>query len=228
MVVVRPFPPSGHCTTETVDLAAAAKKRAAPSESGASRQAKAPKPKARPSVDSGARASTDPPARSNLRPLLTLDEAVDMWLLTLDSIGDTFTDHGPRNRLTLMLAIHRLALGLLAAMGNAVQTACARVEAARAEARADDSLVEVELEPEPDPESDETCWMQLPSPLQLVLQQLQVYLEGRDKTAARHMAEWLLDWMSHRCTNEAAGYFLGHMGGDVALVTSLLVTFAGP
>ena len=196
--------------------------------SGASRPAKAPTPKARPSTTSGARASTDPPARSNLRPLLTLDEAVDMWLLTLgirdideavgtglipqrtvDSIGDTFIEHGPRNRLTLMLAIHRLALGLLAAMGNAVQTACTRVETARSgAARADDSLVEVELEPEADPESDETYWMQRSSPLQLLLQQLQVYLEGRDKTAAQHMAEWLLDWMSHRCANDAAGYFL--------------------
>ena len=132
---------------------------------------------------------------------------------TMDSIGDTFTEHGPRNRLTLMLAIHRLALGLLAAMGNAVSEACARAEAARAEAaRTDSSLVEVELEPEPDPESDETYWMQLPSPLQLVVQQLQAYLEGRDKTAAQHMAEWLLDWMSHRCADDAAGYLSGSYG----------------
>ena len=73
---------------------------------------------------------------------LNLDMAVNPWMLvlgmrnidepqgedflptgTMESIGNTFLNHTMEDRMTLMLAIHRLVLGLLSAVGEAIQQA---------------------------------------------------------------------------------------------------------
>ena len=221
------------CTAETLSLADAATRARVRSARAEAEPRARPTPKAMPRRG---RANPAPPAdaaepRRDDGPL-THDQALDTWMLTLgirsvdesagsgflpqhvkDSIGDTFMDHNAVDRLTLALAIHRLAYYLMTAMGEAIQQAQRRTN----------ETVEVELEPE----SDESLYMQAPSPWLRLLQNLQEDLENKPKDGSRGAAEWLLDWLNHRCTDSAGGYFLGHMRGNPEALTSLLVTFAG-
>ena len=177
---------------------------------------------------------------------ITVDMAVDTWMLALglrnisdtvggtflpepvmSNLGETFLSHGVQDRLTLMLAIHRLALSLLAAMGEAAQQAAAAEQAGTAE-------VTVRVDPE-DAESDETMWMQMPSSpaeeedndWEPLMRGFVAAMEGRRKPAQARIAEWMLEWLDHRCSDERAGYLLGHMQGNTATLTATLVTFAG-
>ena len=129
------------------------------------------------------------------------------------NIGDTFVDHSQQDRMVLMLAVHRLVLRLLAAMGEAIEQAVQREDA---------NLVEVAVE-----ESDDSIYMQLPTVFQQLLQELVHSLESIDKTSQPRVAEWLVDWLDHRCANAAGGWFLGHSTGNVAAVLAVLATFVG-
>ncbi|CAE7835656.1 unnamed protein product [Symbiodinium necroappetens] len=177
---------------------------------------------------------------------ITVDMAVDTWMLALglrnindtvggtflpeqvmSNLGETFLSHGMQDRLTLMLAIHRVALALLAAMGEAAQQAAAAERMGTAE-------VTVRVEPE-EAESDETMWMQMPSSpsgadendWEPLMRGFIAAMEGRRKPAQARIAEWMLEWLDHRCSDERAGYLLGHMHGNTATLTATLVTFAG-
>ena len=172
---------------------------------------------------------------------MTLGVAVDTWLLvlgvrsideeigpsmlpeaTMANIGETFLDHDPTDRLTLMLALHRLVLGLLSAMGEAIQTASPPSSASRG-----DQMQTVRVEEEK--EDDHSVWMQMPmeNDWYPLLQTLIADLEKQAKITQKRAAEWLLDWLGHRCTNTMAGYFLGHMGGRPGELTAVLATFSG-
>ena len=61
-----------------------------------------------------------------------------------------------------------------------------------------------------------------------LLESFMAALESQGKDSQPRIAEWLIDWLEHRTCDEQAGYLLGHMGGNTALLTSVLVTFAGP
>ena len=63
--------------------------------------------------------------------------------------------------------------------------------------------VEVELE------DDFVSHMQMPIGWTGLLAELQLSL------AMARAAEWLVEWLSHCCTNWAEGMLLGHMGGNV-------------
>ena len=155
--------------------------------------------------------------------LRNIDEAVGHTFLpqnTMVNIGETFAEHSITDRQMLMLAMHRLVLQLLAAMGEAVQTAM------RNPRSGDREMVTVTVEAE---EDDDTMWMQLP-PVNDGWPLLQSFMEAMDqqiKISQRCMAEWLLDWLSHRCTDERQGYLLGHMGGRTVDLTAALVTYSG-
>ena len=125
-----------------------------------------------------------------------------------------------------MLAMHRLVLQLLAAMGEAVQQAMRTSRGAENSRGGDRDMVTVAVEED---EDDDVMWMQLP-PVNDWWPLLQSFMEDMDrqiKTSQQCMAEWLLDWLSHRSTNELQGYFLGHMPGRPSDLTAALVTYAG-
>ena len=107
-----------------------------------------------------------------------LNEPVDGGFLsqsTVHSIGDTLMDCSPADRVTLLLAMQRLALNLAVAMSNAVQTAI------QASAANENTVVNVSVEGD---ESDENLWMQMPSPWKLLHQSFREALEeARNKEA---------------------------------------------
>ena len=177
-----------------------------------------------------------PPEATSAAPI-TLDMAVDTWMLalglrsidedightflprrTIDSLGATFLDHSLQDRQTLMLAMHRLVLGLLSAMGEAARAATLRER--------DDNPG---AETGGDDDEDDVMWMQLPATNDWIplVAALQAELEGQHPQSKRRLSEWLLDWLDHRCTDSQHGYFLGHMTGRPAEITAMLVTFAG-
>ena len=155
--------------------------------------------------------------------LLNIDEEVGHTFLpqsTMVNIGETFVNHTLADRQMLMLAMHRLVLHLLSAMAEAVQNAMQHPRGG------DRDMVTVAVE---DEEDDDTMWMQLPPvndwwPL---LNRFMAELDQHVKTSQRCMSEWLLGWLSHRCTDERRGYLLGHMTGRTADLTAVLVTYSG-
>ena len=162
----------------------------------------------------GASANPAPPAdaaepRRDDGPL-THDQALDTWMLTLgirsvdESAGSGFLPQHVKDSIGDTFMDH-----------NAVD----RLTLALTIHRLAYYLME--------PESDESLYMQAPSPWLRLLQNLQEDLENKPKDGSRGAAEWLLDWLNHRCTDSAGGYFLGHMRGNPEALTSLLVTFAG-
>ena len=117
---------------------------------------------------------------------ISLDTAVDTWMLTLElrHADDPVGDH-----LLLMMAVHRLVLRLLAAMGEAIQQAVQREQ---------DDTMEVQVE-----EDDDSIYMQLPTAFQQLLQELLHSLESNRKDSQPRVAEWLVDWLEHRCAKNA-------------------------
>ena len=155
--------------------------------------------------------------------LRNIDEEVGHTFLpqsTMVNIGETFTNHTVADRQMLMLAMHRLVLHLLSAMGEAVHNAMQHPRGG------DRDMVTVAVE---DEEDDDTMWMQLPpvNDWWPVLNRFMAELDQQIKTSQRCMSEWLLDWLSHRCTDERHGYLLGHMKGRTADLTAVLVTYSG-
>ncbi|CAE7041077.1 unnamed protein product, partial [Symbiodinium sp. CCMP2592] len=142
----------------------------------------------------------DDPSSTNLLP---------DWMLR--SIGDTFLDHGPQDRLVLMMAVSRLVQVLLANLGTALENAM------RDQSEGPKDEVEVEV--------DDSSYMQLPNTgdWSKLLRSLQEDMESRDKLVMSRAAEWLMDWLNHRCTDSQAGKFLGHMDGAVSDIVALLV-----
>ena len=116
----------------------------------------------------------------------------------MDSIGDTFLDHSPSDRLMLMLAVQKLAWGLISAMGEAIQ------QAAQSEANEE---VEVALEDDGaaylqtsvtsgrGEVPDETSYMQAISsegdPWQQLLQELCLNWKHGAKTTADRSGWWI-------------------------------------
>ncbi|CAE7845629.1 unnamed protein product [Symbiodinium microadriaticum] len=241
---------SPHCTRETrnlAEIAAAVRARAhqrttCPSNPRRERQPREPAhaPPGSATRPPASRPHRDHPDEAPIAPM-TLDMAVDTWLLvlgvrnideeigpsmlpesTMANIGETFHGHDSTDRLTLMLALHRLVLGLLSAMGDAIQAASPPSSASRG-----DQMDTVRVDEED--EDDQSVWMQMPmeNDWYPLLQALIVDLEKQAKITQRRAAEWLLDWLGHRCTNSKAGYFLGHMGGRPGELTAVLATFSG-
>ena len=73
--------------------------------------------------------------------------------------------------------------------------------------------VEVAVEHEDDQDNDMTSHMQLPPEWGFLLQSFQADLELRDRGSQAGIAEWMVDWLGHRCCNEREGYFVGHVQG---------------
>ena len=131
------------------------------------------------------------------------------------NIGETFVEHSVPDRQMLMLAMHRLVLQLLAAMGEAVQQAMQNTGGGASSRGGDREMVTVAVEED---EDDDVMWMQLP-PVNDWWPLLQGFMEAMDqqvKMSQRCMAEWMLDWLSHRCTR-----------GRPSDLTAALVTYAG-
>ena len=117
-----------------------------------------------------------------------------------------------------MMAVHRLCLHLLAAMGEAIQEATQAADGSGAHEMVDVPVENVD---------DDVLLMQMPGQWQVLLQAILKDLESKDKGTASKVSQWLLEWLQHRCTDEARGYYLGHMGEPAASLVSILVTFAG-
>ncbi|CAE7245435.1 unnamed protein product [Symbiodinium sp. CCMP2592] len=125
----------------------------------------------------------------------------DMWttrsvtisslLMSRPASATPMWSHNMQDRQVLMLAIHRLVLRLLAAMGDAIQTAVTHER---------EETMEVAVE-----EDDEYIYMQMP----------------------KDFPDLLLALLEHRCANNAAGWFLGHSGGNVGMTVAVLATFVG-
>ena len=99
------------------------------------------------------------------------------------------------------MAVHRLCLHLLAAMGEAIQEATQAADGSGAHEMVDVPVENVD---------DDVLLMQMPGQWQVLLQAILKDLESKDKGTASKVSQWLLEWLQHRCTDEARGYYLGH------------------
>ena len=52
-------------------------------------------------------------------------------------------------------------------------------------------------------EDDDSIYMQLPTAFQQLLQELLHSLESNSKDSQPRVAEWLVDWLEHRCAKNA-------------------------
>ena len=236
------------CSAERVDLLEVARAR------GESRTAKAKavpvlapgRPDVRDERPSGSAGPITP------RAALTLEHAVDTWLLVLGikdideedegflpdrvsgSIRETFLGFSGPDRLTMALAFTRVVQGLLSTVGHILEAAAQGVEGAGAspaataprESREDRGHVEVEVEVD----DDESYYMQV-SMVSMgptwtdSLQRLQAQLEEQPKCTRALNVRFLMSWLDHRHTNTREGYWLGHSRGLAADLLALLTAY---
>ena len=183
------------------------------------------------------------------RTALTLEHAVDTWLLVLGikdideedegflpdrvsgSIRETFLGFNGPDRLTMALAFTRVVQGLLSTVGHILEAATQGVEGASANPATtsprgsldDREQVEVEVEEE----DDESYYMQVSMSVTWVdsLQRLQAQLEEQPKCTRALNVRFLLSWLDHRHTNTRDGYWLGHSRGLAADLLALLAAY---
>ena len=237
---------SARCSNERVDLGAMARARAARDRAEPRREVSKPKPKtkSRPKQairDAPARSEEARPSERDPPPPLTLEEAVDTWLLVLGirgidegtqdflpervvgAIQETFMGFEGVDRLTMALAFTRVVQNLLSSVGRLLEQAVTLpVPSARDPNAAEE--VEVEVDEEDD---DSSLYMQLGmrEPWTQVLRKLQVALEGQPKGTRECNIRRLLSWLDHRVTNYQDGFFLGHVQGNSADLLALLVAY---
>eukprot|EP00439_Symbiodinium_sp_Y106_P004488 s8714_g1.t1 len=171
---------SARCSNERVDLGAMARARAARDRAEPRREVSKPKPKtkSRPKQairDAPARSEEARPSERDPPPPLTLEEAVDTWLLVLGirgidegmqdflpervvgAIQETFMGFEGVDRLTMALAFTRVVQNLLSSVGRLLEQAVTLpVPSARDPNAAEE--VEVEVDEEDD---DSSLYMQL-------------------------------------------------------------------
>ena len=218
---------SNRCSAERVDLLEVARAR------GESRTAKA---KAVPALAPGRPDVRDERPSGSAGPMssrapLTLEHAVDTWLLVLGikdideedegflpdrvsgSIRETFLGFNGPDRLTMALAFTRVVQGLLSTVGHILEAAAQGVERANPATAASrgslDDREQVEVEVEED--DDESFYMQVSMGLTWVdsLQRLQAQLEEQPKCTRALNVRYLMSWLDHRHTNTRDGYWLG-------------------
>ena len=219
------------CTRETLNLARVANRHRS-SGSRAAGGVDRPKPKTRPSMGTRPSSTTTRPEPSGAGssgddPMpMTMSMAVDTWMLVLglrgindtacdaflprwsmDSIGDTFLDHSPSDRLMLML-VQKLAWGLISAMGEAIQQATQSEASEEVDVALEDdgaAYLQTSVTSGRGEVPDETSYMQATSsegdPWQQLLQELLAQLEARGKDYSRQVAEWMVGQSSvyERC-----------------------------
>ena len=189
--------------------------------------ARCPSPNPRPSLvrkqairDAPARSEEARPSERDPPPPLTLEEAVDTWLLVLGirgidegtqdflpervvgAIQETFMGFEGVDRLTMALAFTRVVQNLLSSVGRLLEQAVTLpVPSARDPNAAEE--VEVEVDEEDD---DSSLYMQLGmrEPWTQVLRKLQVALEGQPKGTRECNIRRLLSWLDHRVTRTAS------------------------
>ena len=236
------------CSAERVDLLEVARAR------GESRTAKA---KAVPALAPGRPDVRDERPSGSAGPVppraaLTLEHAVDTWLLVLGikdideedegflpdrvsgSIRETFLGFSGPDRLTMALAFTRVVQGLLSTLGHILEAAAQGVEGASANPAtttprgSHDDRGQVEVEVEVD--DDESYYMQVSmvsmGPTWVdSLRRLQAQLEEQPKCTRALNVRYLLSWLDHRHTNTRDGYWLGHSSGLAADLLALLAAY---
>ena len=237
---------SARCSNERVDLGAMARARAARDRAEPRREVSKPKPKtkSRPKQgikDAPARSEETRPSEQDPPPPLTLEEAVDTWLLVLGirgidegtqdflpervvgAIQETFMGFEGADRLTMALAFTRVVQNLLSSVGRLLEQV---VTSSGTSVRDSNAAEEVEVEVDAE-DDDSSLYMQLGmrEPWTQVLRKLQVALEGQPKGTRECNIRRLLSWLDHRVTNYQDGYFLGHVQGNSADLLALLVAY---
>ena len=137
--------------------------------------------------------------------LRSIDEEVGATFLpahTMANLAATYQDHSMADRQMLMLAIHRVALALLAAMGEAVQQAV--------QEEGDRGMVTVRVE-DPDADTDDTMWMRHPWRVRMIGPRCSKtsWQRWKPKARTRNLVSpsgSLTGWNTERVTNRQGTY----------------------
>ena len=236
----------GRCSTERVDLSAVARSRAARTNAVPAMVPGGPDVRDAP-------ASSSDGVRTGERRPLTIETAVDTWLLVLGvkdideedeasflpgrvvgSIQETFLGYNGQDRLTMTLAFTRVVQGLLSAVGRVLEDAAARPAVSTVAGSGTGHATvtggggpELEEEIEVEPEPDENSYMQMPGGGQWYaqLQKLQAQLEDQPKATRMRNVKYLVSWLDHRSTNTREGFWLGHCEGAASDLLALLAAY---